>query len=134
MVGIPVPEESQLSPVGQLCSHLVPTGYTSCGRSATNASLISADSSDYTRKHQPMPCLGHSMAASEVPTNRRLAGVKLKNRCLCYGHPMYTTCSQHGHHLLTADSRHVQNMGTTRSRHVQLLLEGSTPSKGRFDI
>ena len=78
MVSIPVPEESQLSPVGQLCSHLVPTAYTSCGRSATNASLISADSSNYTRIHPPMPCLELSKAASDAPTSWRHAGVKME--------------------------------------------------------
>ena len=124
-------EESQLSPVVQLCSHLHPTGCTSCGRSTTNTPLISSGSSDYTRKHQPMPCLGHSMAAYEMPTNRRRAGVKLKNRCLCYG-TMVTTCAQHVHSTGTTCSQPIDDMFRTWA-HVHVMvscsLKGPLPAR-----
>ena len=58
LVSLPIPEESQLSPVVQLCSHLVPTGLTSCGRSATSTSLMSAGSSNHSKNHPPCRAWG----------------------------------------------------------------------------
>ena len=53
--------------------------YTSCGKSAMKASLVTPGWSIQTIQKPPVPCPGHYRAASDAPTNRRHGGGKMKN-------------------------------------------------------
>jgi hypothetical protein len=57
--------------------------YTICGKSATNVSLVSPlpGSSVQTMPNLPVPYLGHTKVASDIPTNCRQGGGKIKS-CL----------------------------------------------------